>query len=411
MALINTASYANALKATTGGDKWAGTNYHQDAIDAAKAGDWDSVKNSLALRETKTKEQGNNRGKTSAEIYSELWDQYGKDAELEEMTAQLKELYGQNGVYAQALAQQQAANQAGVQKAVGSLEAQKKSTDQSYANMFKQLYLDKMKAKKNIGQQMAAQGLTGGAAESTLLSLNTGYEDALRQGEQGRITAQDELDKAITDARLTGDITDAQLAADNAKERANSYAGVLQNLINRYDTLNASQTAADREDASNAKAYAYQTVMQILQGGNMASDDLLNSAGISKTDAAAIVAAANRKAAGTTPKVDLGTTSEEEKVIAAISALTQGTEDPLDVSEIRALWKAGYDFSEYSSYIPSLANYYGSVKNAAAVEADIAELIRDGTTRDEVNDAIWVAINNGWISDSEAAALRTKYLH
>lgn len=402
MALINTSSYANALKATTGnsgGDKWTGTNYHQDAIDAAKKGDWDTVRDRLALRETKTNEQGNNRGKTSAEIYSELWNQYGKNAELEEMTAQLKELYGQNGAYAQALAQQQAASQAGVQKAVGSLEAQKKSTDQSYANMFKQLYLDKMKAKKNIGQQMAAQGLTGGAAESTLLGLNTGYEDALRQGEQGRITAQDELDKAITDARLSGDITNAQLAADNAKERANSYASVLQNLINRYDTLDARQTAADREDASNAKAYAYQTAMQILQGGNMASDDLLNSAGISKTDAAAIVAVANRKAVSA--PVEKSYTSAQAEV--ALRAALNG-----DRSEsVKTIVESYYGLPLENV----LGAYSGSVNNAESVEADIAELIRGGTTKEVVSNVIWSAIENGWISDSEAAALRTKYLH
>ena len=61
--------------------------------------------------------------------------------------------------YAQALEQQKAANDAAVKKAVGDLQAQKTDTNQSYANMFKQLYVDKMKNQKNIGQQMAAQDL------------------------------------------------------------------------------------------------------------------------------------------------------------------------------------------------------------------------------------------------------------
>lgn len=57
--------------------KYAGTDYHQNAIDAAKSGDWEGATNWLGLREEKSAAQGNNRGKTSAQIYAELWDQYG----------------------------------------------------------------------------------------------------------------------------------------------------------------------------------------------------------------------------------------------------------------------------------------------------------------------------------------------
>ncbi len=58
--------------------QYAGTNFHQDAIDAAMAGNWDAVTNALNMREQKVAAQGgDNRGKTSAEIYAELWNQYG----------------------------------------------------------------------------------------------------------------------------------------------------------------------------------------------------------------------------------------------------------------------------------------------------------------------------------------------
>ena len=206
-----------------------------------------------------------------------------------DLVSQLMGIYGEGGSYAEALKQQQAANQANVDKAVNALEGQKVDTNKEYSNLFKQLYLNKMATKKNLGQQMAAQGVTGGAAESTMLDLDTNYNEALRQGEEGRIAAVSGLDQAISDAQLTGDITNAQLAADNARESAGSYAAILQDLINRNDTLAAREEATAREDAENARAYAYQTAMQILQGGNMASDDLLNSAGISKADAASIV--------------------------------------------------------------------------------------------------------------------------
>lgn len=205
----------------------------------------------------------------------------GTSEEVEALRRELQQLYGEQGSYAQALAAQQEANRANVQKAVGSLQDQKRDTETSYANMFRQLYLNKMKSQKNIGQQLAAQGKTGGAAESTLLGLDTSYSDALRQGEQGRIGALGDLDRAITDAELTGDIANAELAAANAKERTDSYADVLRDLMDRYDQQNAQNTAYEREDADNARAYAYKTAMQLLQSGSMASDELLESAGIS----------------------------------------------------------------------------------------------------------------------------------
>lgn len=244
--------------------------------------------------------------------------------ELEALRRELQQLYGEQGLYAQALAAQQEANRANVQKAVGSLQDQKRDTETSYANMFRQLYLNKMKSQKNIGQQLAAQGKTGGAAESTLLGLDTSYSDALRQGEQGRIGALGDLDRAITDAELTGDIANAELAAANAKERTDSYADVLRDLMDRYDQQNAQNTAYEREDADNARAYAYKTAMQLLQSGSMASDELLESAGISKADAQAMVAAvaAQKAAAVAAQKATAkssGRTTTPSKTRAAVS--------------------------------------------------------------------------------------------
>ena len=248
----------------------------------------------------------------------------GTSEELEALRRELQQLYGEQGSYAQALAAQQEANRANVQKAVGNLQDQKRDTETSYANMFRQLYLNKMKSQKNIGQQLAAQGKTGGAAESTLLGLDTSYSDALRQGEQGRIGALGDLDRAITDAELTGDIANAELAAANAKERTDSYADVLRDLMDRYDQQNAQNTAYEREDADNARAYAYKTAMQLLQSGSMASDELLESAGISKADAQAMVAAvaaqkATAVAAQKATAKSSGRTTTPSKTRAAVS--------------------------------------------------------------------------------------------
>lgn len=71
----------NQYSGVTTTDPWAGTNFHQDAINAAQGGDWDAVVDYLAQREDKVMAQGDNRGKTSAEIYAELWELYGQPEE------------------------------------------------------------------------------------------------------------------------------------------------------------------------------------------------------------------------------------------------------------------------------------------------------------------------------------------
>jgi len=164
----------------------------------------------------------------------------------------------QQSAYQQMLEQQQAAQAAAVQQAVNTLESQKSSTDAQYSDLFRQLYINKMRNRKNLNQQLAAVGVTGGAAESTRLGYDTAYEDALRQGEQGRISAIGSLDQAIADARLTGDIESANAAADAAKEQMSAYADALKFLINRQDSIDARQEAYAREDAQRAVAYAQQ---------------------------------------------------------------------------------------------------------------------------------------------------------
>lgn len=153
---------------------------------------------------------------------------------------------------------QRAAQEAAVQKAVNALEGSRSDTQAQYSELFRQLYLDKMRSRKNLNQQLAASGVTGGAAETTRLSYDTAYEDALRQGEQSRINAVNTIDRAIADARLTGDIETANTVSKAAREQADAYADALKYLIDRQDTLDYRQEQFAREDAANARRYAEQ---------------------------------------------------------------------------------------------------------------------------------------------------------
>ncbi len=227
---------------------------------------------------------------SAAKSYIDANSRPVRDDRAEDMAAELTDIYrGDDGLYAQALAAQQAANDAAVKQAVGRLRAQKDETDSSYADLFRQLYLNKMRDAKNIDQLLADRGITGGAAESTALSMNAGYEEALRQGARDRINAQSELDRAITETELTGDVSNAEAAANNAAARASGYADVLRGLISRYDTLYENEAARDGDRSARARNYAYQTALAMMQSGVMPSDELLISAGITKGDALSAV--------------------------------------------------------------------------------------------------------------------------
>ena len=70
-----------AAHAATSGNKYAGTDYHQDAIDAAQGGSWDDVLAALKARDDKTMNTGENYGLNSSDIYQMLLKLYGDQTE------------------------------------------------------------------------------------------------------------------------------------------------------------------------------------------------------------------------------------------------------------------------------------------------------------------------------------------
>lgn len=166
---------------------------------------------------------------------------------------QLMNLYGTGGSYADALQQMKELTDAKTRLATDAYEAQKGEVNRSYADMFRQLYIDRENAKKNLNQQLAYSGLSGGAAESTRLALNTNYQEALRQGEQARIAAISNLDQAIMQSQLTGDISYAQQALQMEQDRLDNYASILQDMLKRQDA--AAQLAYNRQQAAQETAF------------------------------------------------------------------------------------------------------------------------------------------------------------
>lgn len=205
---------------------------------------------------------------------------------LAALEAELQNLYAANGAMNAAAEAEHQAKINAVKNAIARLEGQKTDVNDSYDAMQRQLYINREKNRKNIQQQMAAAGLTGGAAESTLLGLNTDYEEGLRQGEQQRAKTINDIEQGIADTQMSGDIEAAQTLYERTKANTDSYAAALQ-------TLMANQAARDEQAAAerkNAQSRAYSLALEMLQSGMMPSSDILATAGLDTETAQSIKA-------------------------------------------------------------------------------------------------------------------------
>ena len=66
-----------------------------------------------------------------------------------------------------------------VNKTISQLEATKNQYGQTYQDNAQQAYIQKMQAQRDLPQQLAAQGISGGLSESGTIALNTAYGNQL----------------------------------------------------------------------------------------------------------------------------------------------------------------------------------------------------------------------------------------
>lgn len=104
-----------------------------------------------------------------------------------------------------ARAQAEAAQRSRVDAAVGDINAQQAGINRTADQSATQAYIARMKAERSMPQQQAALGLSGGASESAMLGLNTGYENsrnAIMRDRDAQIQANIDLQNKV---RLEGD--------------------------------------------------------------------------------------------------------------------------------------------------------------------------------------------------------------
>lgn len=132
-------------------------------------------------------------------------------------------------------AQQQQANALAVKQGVQRLENQKYGINQAYDDSARQAYIANMQGKKNLPQQLAYSGATGGATETANLGLQTSYENNLSNITTNRANALNDIDNAIIELKNNGDLSAAQLALENSQQALSAYQNLMASKIN-YDT-------------------------------------------------------------------------------------------------------------------------------------------------------------------------------
>ncbi len=147
----------------------------------------------------------------------------------------------------QAADHQQAAIQAGVDSAVAGLNAQKgqvgKLTEKSNAAAEK-AYMQTLNPNGSLAENLAANGLLStGLTESSQIQAGNAYQGALNDNATTETEAIAEIERAITQAKLNGDLQGAQVLANLLTQIAEKGYQNAQNIAQweQWDTQNKYQ--------------------------------------------------------------------------------------------------------------------------------------------------------------------------
>ena len=205
--------------------------------------------------------------------------------------------------YDQYAEQTQAAIKAAVENAVKGYRDQIDTTNDDTAELARQAYITKMLGQKNLDQQLSANGYAGGMADSQRIAVETNYQNQLNELEKQRLATVKELESAITNAQMTGDMQTAQELSSYLQQIQGQWVNYVQNQqqmaqqdywnqkqmdYNNY--WNQQQMENDNywnQQSMNAQNQenAYSRALKLLNAGFMPDDETLTAAGISRNEA------------------------------------------------------------------------------------------------------------------------------
>ena len=150
-------------------------------------------------------------------------------------------------------------NRLAVEQGTNRLEAQKSNINQAADENARQAYVQYMQSQKALPQQLASQGVSGGATETANLGLQTAYQNNVNAINQNKANRLQEIDNAIVDLQNTGDLSTVEQVLANNQAALDAYMNTFDKGVgyNQWaNTFNASRVDANRNyDAQQIQAY------------------------------------------------------------------------------------------------------------------------------------------------------------
>ena len=152
----------------------------------------------------------------------------------------------------------QKAIEAQVQAATDQYNSQIENAGKDYEEAARRAYVSKMMSQRNMDQELAANGVYGGMADSQRIASETSYENDLTNLTSQYQSTIADLQQAITSAQLAGDAQAAEAMANYLSQVQAQYASYLQNersIQAEIDMFNR-QLAAQQAQAAQSAAYS-----------------------------------------------------------------------------------------------------------------------------------------------------------
>lgn len=156
----------------------------------------------------------------------------------------------------------QKAIEAQVQAATDQYNSQIESAGKDYEENARRAYISKMMSQRNMDQELAANGVYGGMADSQRIAAETSYENDLTAMTNQYQSTIGELKQAITSAKLAGDAQAAESMANYLSQVQAQYASYLQNErsiqaeIDMFNRQLAAQRAQEERAALAETSYS-----------------------------------------------------------------------------------------------------------------------------------------------------------
>lgn len=314
---------------------------YQALINQAVAkGDYTSAAIYEQMRNQKISSPDYKGQQTTTDYYSQYLPENQPVMELPEIEIpSFQEFLDQTGYDQYSEATQQRI-QAAVQQAVNSYNSQIEQTNKDSDELARQAYIAKMLGQKNLDQQLSAAGYAGGMADSQRIQTETNYENNLQSIENQRQLVIAELQQAIRDAQLSGDLQAAQELQAYLQSMQSSWLSYVQNqqALQSSNYWNQQQLQSNQQQLrTQQSATAYDRAMELLGMGIMPGTDVLAQAGISTQEAQAIRSTVLGQGAAVTAAVSGGTSAARSSGGSGRSGYDNGS---LTAAQVRQMQQA-----------------------------------------------------------------------